>query len=185
VFGHGKESRVFGFVLDGEGVPRSLGGPAVPVIWSTDSTWVLVEYGVPSDDAGAPGLDAEPDGGEEEEGGSGEGGGEGGLWRSTAASPWLMAAPAAKKGKKDSKKKKDKKAERAEPPARVRTCVVRAIGGESKCWNHFSPRAVSPSNDRVLMWKDASLWVGKIPGVRPEPPRKIVDKADGPAIWIP
>ncbi len=201
VFGHGATSRVHGFVLDGEGVPRSLGGPAVPMVWSTDSTWVLIEYGVPGEDTGAPPLEDDSGGDEGDEDGAGSG--EGGMWRGDGANaPWMLAArgwlakgdksdggksdklAAGKKGKgKDGRKKKQ--IERAEPPARVRTCVVRAIGGESKCWNHFSPRAVAPSNDRVLLWKDSALWVSKIPGVRPDPPRRLVEKADGPAVWVP
>jgi hypothetical protein len=188
VYGRGKDSRVFGLVLDGEGIPRSLGGPAVPVVWSSDSTWALVEYGVPSGDGAPDGAAPLEDDGSDDEGDGPEGGGEGLLWPADApAATWLLAAPdarrpvllaAGKKTKKDSRKKKQ--TERAEPPARVRTCVVRSVGGESKCWNHFSPRAFAPSSDRVLLWKDSALWVGKIPGVRPDPPRRRVEKADGP-----
>jgi hypothetical protein len=187
VFGHGAASRVHGFVLDGEGVPRSLGGPAVPTIWSTDSTWVLLQYGVPSDDATPDAAPFDDDSGPENDE-DGEGGGEGRLWHQV---PWLLAdakalAAGAKKpahGKKDARQKKQ--LERAEPPARVRTCVVRAVGGESKCWNAYAPRAFAPSNDRVLLWKDNALFVGKIPGVRPDPPHRVAEKSDGPAIWIP
>jgi hypothetical protein len=196
VYGRGPTSRVFGLVLDGEGIPRSLGGPAVPVVWSNDSTWALIEYGVPSDDKGTPdGAAPLEDDGSGDEGDENEGGGgEGRLWQGgPAGATWLFAAgdarparatllAAGKKPKKDARKKKP--VER-EPPARVRTCVVRSVGGESKCWNHFSPRAFAPSSDRVLLWKDATLWVGKIPGVRPDPPRRLVEKADGPAVWIP
>jgi hypothetical protein len=191
VFGHGATSRVHGFVLDGEGIPRSLGGPAVPLVWSVDSTWALLEYGIPAEDGVAP-ESVPPIEDEDDQGDEGEGGGEGALWP-RVSEPWLMAAGRwiepklmagkSKKKKKDSRKKKQ--IERAEPAARVRTCVVRAVGGESKCWNHYSPRAFAPSSDRVLLWKDSSLWVGKIPGVRPETPKRIVENASGPAVWVP
>ncbi len=188
VFGHGKSSRVHGFVLDGQGVPRNLGGPALPVVWSWDSSWVLIEYGVPTE--AGPDDDGSDEG--EDGGGEDEGGGESGAWQGgTSGATWLLAAGApaetmvakGKSSKKDSKKKK--KVEREEPPARIRSCVVRAIGGEAKCWNHFAARGFGPGHDRVLLYKDGALWVGKIPGVRAETPRRIIEKADGPAAWVP
>jgi hypothetical protein len=179
VFGHGKDSRVHGFVLDGEGVPRRLGGPGVPVVWSWDSTWVLIEEGSPPpEDGGAPGEG--PEGGEPDEGGSEPDVGEERGAMEAAPDPWLAAAPAQKKNKK----KKAPEPKKEEPRARVRSCVVRAVGGESKCWNGFTSRSFAPENERVLLWRDGNLYAGKIPGVRPEGPKKIVEKADGPAVWV-
>ena len=62
--------------------------------------------------------------------------------------------------------------------------VVRAVGGESKCWNHFLGKGFAPSCDKALLWRDGSLWIGKIPGVRPDPPRRLIEQADGPAVWV-
>jgi hypothetical protein len=170
VFDTGPASRVRGFALDGTGVPRNLGGPGVPVVWSWDSTWVLI-------DAGAPPEHLTPEDDEGSEDGSDEGGASLDVGRGLLAAPGEVLLAAKKKGKK-------KKAVREEPPAKIRTCVVRAVGGESKCWNHFSGRGFAPSCDKALLWRDGSLWIGKIPGVRPDPPRRLVEQADGPAVWV-
>lgn len=181
VFGEGDASRVYGFLLDGKGVPRRLGGPGVPVAWSWDSTWVLIQEGddpaVPGDGGG--GGEGEPSEGEGEPDSAGE---------DESSNPWLLGA-AKKKAppkKKPPKKKPAKKKAPEEPPTPVvRTCVVRAVGGESKCWDGYTPLAFSPDSKRVLLKKGTALYVGKIAGVNPEPPKKIADGVDGAATWIP
>jgi hypothetical protein len=200
VFGKGLTSRVFGFELDGKGVPRQLGGPGFPVVWSWDSTWVLIQEGAPpGDEGGAPG-DGGDEGGEPGDSGGGEGedggGGEGMYEGGAGGAAWLFAAAGDKaadkagggKGKTGGKKatpKKDKNPPKKDPPrARVRTCVVRAVGGETKCWNSFEPRSFAPDGDHVLMWREGVLYVGIIHGVNPETPHKLTDKADGPAVWV-
>jgi hypothetical protein len=69
------------------------------------------------------------------------------------------------------------------PP--VRACVARAAGGEVKCWDHYTGMAFSPDSTLVLLKRDRALYVGRIAGVRPEPPRKVVDDVDGAATWVP
>jgi hypothetical protein len=160
VFGEGAASRIKAFVLDGEGVARQLGGPGVPVVWSWDSEWVLTQEGIlPDEDVG------DDDGGEAS--------------RDEGIDPWVMAAP-----KKKPKKKPAPKPE--EPPEPLtRACAVRAVGGETKCWDHYEALAFSPDSTLVLLRRKGALYVGKIAGVRPEPPVKIVDSVDGAATWVP
>jgi hypothetical protein len=67
----------------------------------------------------------------------------------------------------------------------IRACVARATGGEVKCWGGYTGMAFSPDSTLVLLKRDESLYVGKIAGVRPEPPRKIIDDVDGAATWVP
>lgn len=205
VFGKGATSRIYTFALDGEGTPRRLGGPGLPVVWSWDSQWVLIEEGA------APPAE----GGDGDENGDGEGDGEGGSddgaegawlpiprpWQGVGVAPpvWLLAKDAAKKPAAPAAKKKAPAASAAKKgkkgkkrdvavapednkPIKVRTCVARVAGGETKCWNGWSARAFAPDNERVLVFRDGHLGIGKIAGVRPEPPRTLVG-ADGPAAW--
>jgi hypothetical protein len=179
VIGEGAKARIHGFALDGDGTPRRLGGPGVPVSWSWDSLWVLLEEGASAghehEDEGAS-LTAEPV-----------------LLASLGDAGELVAAGKAKGKPAKGKGKGAKAAPKAPEPIRVRTCVVRATGGESKCWNQWSPRAFAPpgnglpgnvDTERVLLFKEGTLAVGKIPGVRPEPPRKLLEGVDGPAAWF-
>lgn len=172
IFGDGDDSRVYSFQLDGEGVPRRIGGPGVPTAWSDDSAWVIVQEGT---------LPPE---------GSDEGGGESILEAPDDGAPvfdrTIFAAPAAKKPppKKKPAPPKEPQPQRPRPPA-VRACVVRAVGGESKCWDGYTGLALSPDSAYVLLQKGTSLYVGTLAGVRPEPPKKIVDDADPAATWVP
>jgi hypothetical protein len=62
---------------------------------------------------------------------------------------------------------------------------VRAVGGETKCWADYEAVGFSPDSALVLLRKEKALYVGTIAGVRPEPPRKVLDEVDGPAVWLP
>jgi hypothetical protein len=63
--------------------------------------------------------------------------------------------------------------------------VARAVGGEVKCWDRYTGLAFSPDSTLVLLKRDKALYVGKIAGVRPDPPVKIIDEVDGAATWVP
>ena len=159
VFGDGDAARVRSFLLDGEGVSRQLGGPGVPILWSWDSTWVLYEEGDIKDYKPTPGG--------EDSGGS----------------AFLLQAAA-----KPRKRKPPPRKSRPEPEARgplLRACVARATGGEVKCWEGYTGMAFNADSTLVLLRREKSLFVGKISGVRPEPPAKIVDDVDGAATWVP
>ncbi len=155
VFGDGAASRIKTFLLDGEGAARQLGGPGVPVVWSWDSTWLITQEGIDPDEEG---------GGDDDDSA-----------QAPAADRWLLAAP----------KKKKKEPPPAPKGPTTRACAVRATGGETKCWDDFEGLAFSPDSTRVLLRKGTTLYVGKIAGVRPEPPAKLIENVDGTATWIP
>src|SRR5262249_6072574 len=56
---------------------------------------------------------------------------------------------------------------------------------EVKCWDGFTGMAFSPDSTQVLLRKEHALYIGKIAGVRPEPPVKVIDNVDGAATWTP
>lgn len=168
VFGEGIDGRIRSFVLDGDGVSRQLGGPGVPTLWSWDSTWVMFQEG---DIKNAPAPGSGEDGLLEES--------------SPPPSPWLFAAPAAGQKKSTPKRPGGKRGAPAPPPPTSRVCVARATGGEVKCWDNFTGMAFSPDSTLVLLKRDKSLYIGKIAGVRPDPPQKILDDVDGAATWVP
>lgn len=178
VLGEGTASRVVGVELDGGGVPRVLGGPGAPVGWSADSTWVLIRMG-----AVPPGLEGAPDGGDDDSDGEpdtepADGSGESGAV-DDSPSPFLLAEPTSLAARRKKAKRK------APPPAplAVRACVVRSVGGQSKCWNHYAPLAFSPDGTEVLLLRDGALYAGTIDGVRPLPPKLLLDRVDGAASW--
>src|SRR5262249_40865218 len=148
IFGEGEENRVRSFLLDGDGVSRQLGGPGVPTLWSWDSLWVLFQEG-DIKNAPAPGGD------------------EGAL---EAIDPFLAAAPPKKKRRPPGRPPVP-----AAVPVTTRVCVARATGGEVKCWDGFTGMAFSPDSTQVLLRKEHALYIGKIAGVRPEPPVKVID----------
>jgi hypothetical protein len=162
VFGDKDAARIRTFMLDGDGTSRQLGGPGVPTLWSWDSTWVLFQEG---DIANAP----KP----------GEGG-EGML----RVDPSLFAMPSPAPPKKRPPPPPKKKEPAVATPT-TRVCVARATGGEVKCWDDFTGMAFSPDSTEVLLKKGKSLYVGKIAGVHPDPPVKILDEVDGAATWVP
>jgi len=165
VFGEGAEGRVRSFVLDGKGTSRQLGGPGTPTLWSWDSTWVMFQEGdiknAPAPGQGDEGLlEASPD-------------------------PWLLGAPGQGQKRSTPKRPGGKRAAPQPPPPTTRLCVARAIGGEVKCWDGFTGMAFSPDSTLVLLKREKSLYIGKIAGVRPDPPVKILDDVDGAATWVP
>ncbi len=70
-------------------------------------------------------------------------------------------------------------------PPTSRICIARATGGEVKCWDGFTGMAFSPDSTLVLLKKEKSLFIGKIAGVKPDPPVKVIDGVDGAATWTP
>src|SRR5262249_22819174 len=144
------DARVRTFLLDGQGVPRQMGGPGVPTLFSWDSQWVMFQEG---DIANAP----KPG---EDEG------------RRDGRDPFLVAAPARKKAAST----------REGLTTRVR--VARAAGGEVRCGAGYPGMASPFVSTRVLLKRERGLYVGKIAGVRPDPPAKIVDNVDGAATWL-
>jgi hypothetical protein len=163
VFGESDAGRIRSFFLDGQGRSRQLGGPGVPVLWSWDSTWVLFQEG-DIKNAPAPG-----------------GGGDEGAYEAPAApDPWLLGAP-----RKTAARKKGKRAPAPPPPPTTRACVARATGGEVKCWDNFTGMAFSPDSTHVLLKRGHALFIGKLNGVRPDPPTQLIDGVDGAATWTP
>jgi hypothetical protein len=157
VFGEKMDARVRTFLLDGQGVSRQLGGPGVPTLFSWDSQWLMFQEG---DIANAPKPGDE----------------EGLLQPTDRRDPFLVAAP---------KAAARKKASPAHESVTTRACVARATGGEVKCWDGYTGMAFSPDSTRVLLKRDKVLYVGKIAGVRPDAPVKVIDNADGAATWVP
>jgi hypothetical protein len=70
-------------------------------------------------------------------------------------------------------------------------CLVRAAGGEYKCWKRYQALSVSPDGSHVLLSKPADkdnqidLYRGDLDGVRPTAPRLLVRAVTGPAVWVP
>jgi hypothetical protein len=173
VFGEKADARIYSFFLDGQGVPRRLGGPGIPVAWSDDSAWVLVQEGI---------LDEPEDRDDEEDddpGGADE--------SSLGVGQGLLGAPGQvhKRAPTRRARRPPSPSRLAPPLARTRACAMRAVGGETKCWAGFEAVAFSPDASQVLLKKDQALYVGAIEGVRAAPPKKILEPVDGPATWVP
>lgn len=70
-------------------------------------------------------------------------------------------------------------------------CIVRSVGGEYKCWARFEAVSLAPDGSYALLARPAGaqglrdLYVGKLEGVRPEPPVLLESAVSGPATWIP
>ena len=158
VFGERELGRVRSFMLDGQGVSRQLGGPGFPTVFSWDSQWVLFQEGD---------IKNAPKPGDEE----------GGVGRSY---PFLVAA-----SPQNNNRRKKKASASREATVTTRVCVARVTGGEVKCWDGYTGLAFSPDSTRVLLKRDKALYVGKIAGVRPDPPQRLVDNVDGAATWLP
>jgi hypothetical protein len=69
-------------------------------------------------------------------------------------------------------------------PNHSRACVVRAVGGEYKCWEHFAGHALSPDGRHVLLGKDNALYIAPLNGVSAARPTRVVEQANGPATWV-
>lgn len=69
-----------------------------------------------------------------------------------------------------------------------RTCVVRAAGGEYKCWNGYTGLALSPDNKSFLLsQKNGShhkLFKATIAGARPAPPLEYKTVDSAAAVWL-
>lgn len=164
IFGDGETSRIFSFALDGTGVPRQIGGPGWPVVWSPDSNWVLIQEGLLPGDDDEGGASLDPDDG-----------------AAPAEGRFFLAA-------KDKKKSSKKKKKVAAPTRRLldeRACAAKAVGGEEKCWNGYQAIAFSPDVSRVLIAREGNLYVGPINGVKAERPKQLVEGVDPGATWVP
>jgi hypothetical protein len=70
-------------------------------------------------------------------------------------------------------------------------CLVRATGGQYKCWKRFQALSMSPDGTYMLMGKPSEkegrldLFRGERDGVRPAAPRLLERAITGPAVWIP
>jgi len=59
-------------------------------------------------------------------------------------------------------------------------CVLRAVGGEYKCWDHFRALAISADGNRALLGKPPDsgsgidVYLVPVTGVRPEKPKVLV-----------
>jgi hypothetical protein len=62
-------------------------------------------------------------------------------------------------------------------------CVLRAVGGEYKCWDHFRAFAISPDGSLALLGKPPEsgsgidVYLVATAGVRAEKPRLVVEGA--------
>ncbi len=60
-------------------------------------------------------------------------------------------------------------------------CVLRAVGGEYKCWDHFRALAISADGNRALLGKPPEsgsgidVYLVPVTGVRPEKPKVVVE----------
>ncbi|RMH39859.1 MAG: hypothetical protein D6689_15465 [Deltaproteobacteria bacterium] len=61
-------------------------------------------------------------------------------------------------------------------------CVVRAVGGEYKCWRRYTPLGFSPDSTYVLLARDGRLFVAPIAGVEAVRPRPVIGADTG--AWI-
>lgn len=77
----------------------------------------------------------------------------------------------------------------------TRACMVRATGGQYKCWRGYRAIALAPDGTTMLLARPADdksetdpdrqdLYRGHREGVRPEKPRLVMDAVTGPATWL-
>lgn len=69
-------------------------------------------------------------------------------------------------------------------------CIVRAVGGQYKCWERYDAVTLSPGGTHVLLSKASAdsgvdLYVGQLAGVRPERPTLVQRAIPGPTAWLP
>ncbi len=69
-----------------------------------------------------------------------------------------------------------------------RACLVRATGGQYKCWRGYRAVDLAPDGQHILLARGdgpRSLYRAPLAGARPAPPRRIVERAgQGAAAWI-
>lgn len=78
---------------------------------------------------------------------------------------------------------------------RLGACLVRATGGEYKCWKRHRALGLAPDGSYLLLSKRSSdddakderfdLYRGERNGVRPAAPRLVARGIAGPATWLP
>jgi hypothetical protein len=71
-----------------------------------------------------------------------------------------------------------------------RGCVVRAVGGEYKCWNRFEAVDVTGNGRHILLAervspREVKLYRGALAGPKPRPPKQILTAASPAAAWLP
>jgi hypothetical protein len=67
-------------------------------------------------------------------------------------------------------------------------CLVRAVGGEYKCWNRYQAAAIAPDGQHALLTKPGDkgrfdLYRVELSGASRSKPVKIESDVDGPAAW--
>lgn len=67
-------------------------------------------------------------------------------------------------------------------------CIVRAVGGQFKCWSGYAPIAIAGDGSYAVLGKPAAgrteLYRAQGTGARAESPALLVRDADGPAAWV-
>jgi hypothetical protein len=70
-----------------------------------------------------------------------------------------------------------------------RGCVVRAVGGEYKCWNRFHAAAVAGDGRRIFLQRTIDgrrdLFVAPLAGARPARPHRLVADVPAAVLWMP
>ncbi len=56
-------------------------------------------------------------------------------------------------------------------------CVLRAVGGEYKCWDHYRALSLSADGSLALLAGDGDVYLAPVTGVRPDKPRLLVQAA--------
>ena len=70
-------------------------------------------------------------------------------------------------------------------------CLVRAVGGQYKCWKRFQALSLSPDGRHLLLGKPSDsdgrvdLYRGERDGVNPAAPRLVQRAVTGAAVWVP
>jgi hypothetical protein len=70
-------------------------------------------------------------------------------------------------------------------------CLVRATGGQYKCWKRYQALSMSPDGRYLLLGKSSEkegqidLYRGERDGVRPAAPMLMERAVTGPAVWVP
>jgi hypothetical protein len=66
-------------------------------------------------------------------------------------------------------------------------CLIRAVGGQYKCWNRYRAVAISPTGDYALLVKPSDgrfgLYRAELAGARAKRPVQLESDIDGPAAW--
>lgn len=67
-------------------------------------------------------------------------------------------------------------------------CLIRAVGGQYKCWNRYQAVAISPAGDYALLVKPSSdgrfdLYRAELAGAGTKRPVQLESDVDGPAAW--